>query len=445
MISLTTRHFSRGMPTRVSATERANLWEYKQVPASVRWSFMGFAAAIPFEGASIAESLSLSKLSGLVFIACYLFFYNPLSGKRRLAGSSAPLVWFLIYFSIFLLNGLFLDWRDMSQFARIALTLAQLLIVFWISTSLFAINILRQRVLLAFGFGAVLSALASLLHVPGFAVVIEGQLGERLTSLDSNPNYVAFTMVIGAVIFLATALDTKTRGIWSKAFYACLALPLLAVAVRTGSRTGIAAFLIGFAICLFFSRQSGYRAAAVLLFTLVTLAMAVLVIRYPTVVTRFEKASEGNLAGRQDIIPAAMAMVAEKPVLGWKPILYWEELGRRTGRVFGSRDAHNLVLHLLLEVGIVGAVPFLIGIALCIRGAWRARNHPIGILPFALLMTSLSSNLSLTYIARKPQWLIFALAVTAATAAMRSRKAHPYLIRRSLRSVSVARRVAPSF
>jgi O-antigen ligase len=445
-LSAIAQHAARGPILRVSAAQRATLLEYERVPTAVRWSFIAFAAAIPFEGASIATSLSVSKLSGVFFIACYLFFYNPLSGKRRFPSGSAPLYWFLVYFSVLIINGIFLDESYVRQFISISLTLAQLLLVFWISSSLLAIETLRRRVLLSFAFGAVLSALATLLQVPGFATVIEGHAGERLTSIDSNPNYVAFTMVIAAVILIGTALDARLQNLWRKAFLASLVLPLLAIAVRTGSRTGVVSFFIGFTICLFAGRQRGRRMTALLLVMLVTGAMTYLVVRYPTVLSRFEEASQGNLAGRQNIIPAALEMIAERPILGWKPIIQWEELGRRTGRVFGTRDAHNLILHLILEVGVLGAAPFLLGVALCVRAAWRARAQVVGILPFALLMTALSSNLSLTYIARKPQWLILALAVAAASAMRDKKTAHsPYIVRRPLRRAPLERRVAVSF
>jgi O-antigen ligase len=91
-----------------------------------------------------------------------------------------------------------------------------------------------------------------------------------------------------------------------------------------------------------------------------------------------------------------------------------------------------LFFHLLLEVGVLGAVPFVIGLALCVASAWKARAGTFGNLPFALLMTTLSANLTQTYLTRKPQWLILALAV-AAVAAARQTKAARYLIRRPLR------------
>jgi len=77
-------------------------------------------------------------------------------------------------------------------------------------------------------------------------------------------------------------------------------------------------------------------------------------------------------------------------------------------------------------------VPFVIGLALCVACAWKARAGTFGNLPFALLMTTLSANLTQTYLTRKPQWLILALAV-AAVAEARQTKAARYLIRRPLR------------
>ena len=56
----------------------------------------------------------------------------------------------------------------------------------------------------------------------------------------------------------------------------------------------------------------------------------------------------------------------------------------------GARDAHNLLLHLLLEGGIVGTLPFLVGLWLCGQSAWKARSKPLGLLPLALFCAMLS-------------------------------------------------------
>ncbi|MGH7797811.1 MAG: O-antigen ligase family protein [Candidatus Binatia bacterium] len=396
--------------------------DYAEVPKIVRWSFIGFAGALPFEAVSLAfTAFSLAKLAGLLLIAAYFFFYNPLSGKRSFPSGSAPLAWFLIYLLVFAANGIFLEGFYFRQFVSVFLTLTQLLLLFWISSSLLRVALLTRRALLAFAFASVLLALGTLLEVPGFSTSIESRVGERITALDFNPNYLAYTMALAAVILIGTALEIQVRYSWSKALLIAPVLPLLALTVRTGSRTGVAAFVIGFAVCLLPNRQPGRRLIIMLLCVFVGAAMVALVSQHQTVLARFEQSTSGNLAGRQVIIPASLQMIAERPLFGWQPVAYWEELGRRVGEIWGAKDAHNLVFHLLMEVGLLGAIPFLIGIALCALGAWKARAGKFGNLPFALLMMTLSANLTHTYLARKPQWLILALAVAAATAMQKSK------------------------
>ena len=74
-----------------------------------------------------------------------------------------------------------------------------------------------------------------------------------------------------------------------------------------------------------------------------------------------------------------------------------------------------------MEVGIVGAVPFLIGLWLCGKGAWTARNRNLGLLPLALLVTSLAAGMGSNTIYSKALWLV--VAVTVATRGERKRQA----------------------
>ena len=107
-------------------------------------------------------------------------------------------------------------------------------------------------------------------------------------------------------------------------------------------------------------------------------------------------------------------MISEKPLFGWRPVEFWYELGK-TGLwvIRRIRDAHNLYLHLLLEVGFVGAIPFVIGLWLCVRAAWRGRNGTFGLLPLALVLAVLAGNMSATDIARKHLWFVLAIAVAS--------------------------------
>jgi O-antigen ligase len=114
-------------------------------------------------------------------------------------------------------------------------------------------------------------------------------------------------------------------------------------------------------------------------------------------------------------------MISERPLVGWQPIQFEYELGSRTGNTkSGIKAAHNLYLHLFMEVGVIGAVPFLIGLWLCGQGAWKARNRYLGLLPLALLVSCLASGIGSNTIKTKEIW--FVLAVTVAARGERKRQ-----------------------
>jgi O-antigen ligase len=107
-------------------------------------------------------------------------------------------------------------------------------------------------------------------------------------------------------------------------------------------------------------------------------------------------------------------MFLEKPLTGWGPAKNKYVLGSRLpwqGRP--RRDTHNIVLEILTATGIVGAIPFLIGLGICVRAAWQARKGTEGILPFAMLSAILVGNMSGNYIAAKLFWFVLAYAAAS--------------------------------
>jgi O-antigen ligase len=129
---------------------------------------------------------------------------------------------------------------------------------------------------------------------------------------------------------------------------------------------------------------------------------------------RWEQAYyDHNFSGRSNIYPAAIEMFLEKPVFGWGGQTHLYELGLRLGT--WGKDEHNLLLYLLLEVGLFGAVPFLIGVWLIVRRAWIARTGTFGYLPLALL-TAVGANVMVENgldFRAKVFWLVLALAASA--------------------------------
>jgi O-antigen ligase len=125
---------------------------------------------------------------------------------------------------------------------------------------------------------------------------------------------------------------------------------------------------------------------------------------------RFEKSlKEGNMAHREQVFPAAWHMFLDRPFLGWGPVNKNFEITRRVPELAReSLGSHNSILELLTGMGLLGAIPFLIGSGLCVRAAWRARNGSHGILPFTLLMTAVLHGMEVDGLNWKTLWLALA-------------------------------------
>lgn len=384
------------------------------IPPVVLWSFVLFVFTIPFEAAQTdftSGSLSLAKISGLFFILIYFFYYNPLL-HRPLPTIPAEMRWFLGYLAIYVLNGLFLGPEYLLRFVSRFLTLLQLIVFFWISGALLQNDKTCKKALVTFTIANAILAGCTLLQLPGFYGTLEEHLGERVTTLGTNPNTVGELMAI-ALVALIGLLLSRSFGRFKNALLILAAVPVLVLLVETGSRSSIGGFALGSSAYQLLFWHSKKKFWAILLSILALVSVIYVTLRDPSTLERFEATyEEGNVAGRDIIYSAAAEMFLERPIFGWHPIALWRELGLRVGEP--ERDAHNLVLHLLLEVGLVGAIPFFIGLLLCLGSAWRASGGALGLTFFALMITILFTNMAGTNLATKPFWFVLAFAVAAA-------------------------------
>jgi O-antigen ligase len=193
-------------------------------------------------------------------------------------------------------------------------------------------------------------------------------------------------------------------------------LPLLKGMVATGSRSGIATAVIGCLAYVFSVRQAKRKILSVAALA-VGLSLSLYFAAANSVLSeRWQKAYYNeDFSGRGLIYPTAVQMALERPLFGWGPVNHWYELGRRTGNIFNPRDEHNLILFLLLEVGLVGTVPVLLGIGLIARAAWRARRGTLGFLPLAILCAVAANNMIENGLGLhgKLFWLMMALAAAS--------------------------------
>jgi O-antigen ligase len=408
-----------GRSSFVPVLNRANSVKAKYIPprathtpTSVRWSFLLFAFTLPLQTADLVfmnGSLSPAKISGLLFFACYLSYYNPLSKKGSFPPVPRPMWWFAGYIAVYALNGLFVPDELFEEFCTGLNTLVQLIVLFWFASNLLNDEKIVKSFCLAFSIAAVIVALGTILQVPGFSSTV----ADRTTALGNDPNNVANLMAVAAVIILGLSLNTVSKDIISRILLISLILPLLIALVQTASRGGTLAFMAG---CLVYSGpflNSKRKWLAIVLGLLLAGFVVYLAVSSPIFVERMQETyRDSSLAGREKLIPAAIQMILERPIFGWHPVEFMYVLSPRAGFTSFS-DSHNLILWVLLEGGLIAGVPFFVGAWLCGRAAWKARSGYFGPLPLALFLTLFTANMSITGIYNKDLWLTFALSVAA--------------------------------
>ena len=163
-------------------------------------------------------------------------------------------------------------------------------------------------------------------------------------------NSLGALLALAGVTLIGLSRTSAFTGFMSKILLPLLMLPLLGATILTGSRSGTVIFLIGCLAYLLPSLRSKRRLTAIILAIVSIFALVYMVASNPDFMTRWEATYyEGKTGGREEITAAAIDMILERPIFGWQPVLMWYELGANLGR--GTKDAHNLFLHLLLEDG----------------------------------------------------------------------------------------------
>jgi len=300
------------------------------------------------------------------------------------------------------------DPRFYSEIAAQIFTQTQLLVLFWISYNLMRYEQIGKGTLGALAVSCFVLAALQVLGIT--STTYQG----RVTSLGVNPNTIAGVLSIGLLALVGLAygqknIDIKVRRLAWLSFGV-----LVAAIIATGSRGAIIALMVGLVAFLLRGRSlaTKLKAGLIVLVSISSLVWASYQIEY--VRERWERTfAEGDVAGREHIFREAWSLFEEKPLFGWGPIGCWYELSARLGDPKWSKDPHNLYLWILVETGLLGAIPFFSGLWLCVHAAWRTRHGIHGILPLMMIFCLLVINLKGTWLTGKLFWIVLAYALAS--------------------------------
>jgi O-antigen ligase len=357
-----------------------------------------------------------------------LFLASTPLALRACYGRIPPaLFWFVGFLWVFAASSLVHGWVNFGDVRHFFIVLVEALLVCWASLNLFSRVAVGVTALWCYVISALARSVLPMIGVGRTSYVVWTG-GERVTAFGQNANFSAILLAASLVILVGLMYGRRDT---SRAIrLAALPIGLLigAAIIETGSRGGLLALGGGLAALVFTAGgnlKARLRNGAVTLIAIGALtysAFTATVMR-----NRLEATAEtGTLAGREQLWPSLVDMFLEKPFLGWGPVNNQYEVATRTTDMAREhRDAHNLWLELLTAEGLAGAVPFLIGLGICVVAAWRGRSSPYGIVPFALIALFLVANVSINLVAYKPFWWVLALAVASGQLATRDGATRP--------------------
>ncbi len=369
------------------------------------WSFYAFVFLIPFEALNIGieiRNVTISKLMGFVFLGLAL-----LQPRVCFKPPGSAFIFFSGYILIYALLGVVQEEQYERAIVTQLFTIVQLLVLFWICKNLMVYENISRTALLTLGVSCLCLAVMVLLGILGTEIA-----QDRVTAKDLNANTYSALLSLGVLALVGLATNQRIINYKIRAL-AWLSFGLLAVAiVRSGSRGSMAVLLVAFLVLMFKGRRLQLNLRALLLVLLAVGVVIVAAYQSEAVRVRWERTfSEGETAGRDKIYSKALDMVWEKPFLGWGPITFYHELGHRLGKP--TRDPHNIYFWIVLEVGLLGAVPFFMGLWLCWRIAWNARGGIHGQLPIAMLVFMLLISFNGSHHQGKLFWLVLAYAMAS--------------------------------
>jgi O-antigen ligase len=395
-----TRPVGRGgeVPQAAPAAPAAPSW-------LLRWALYGFIFSLPFDAPG-KFPLELTTMTGAVFVAVTMLFPGRCYGRRP-----AALWWFAGYLYAYWLAYVLGGGQHTADAIKSFLFYLQGLLIFCAAFNLMRDERTTRAVLFTLVAAAAVLALMTILGI-GKAMDSETL---RATVFGQNANRAARVLCAGALAAVGLVYGRARKGIrpgwlgWALAAIIGLAM------IMGGSRGGLIAMAAGLWMFSLTGATFGIRIRNTVV-AMVAIALAVWgALQSPLMQRRMEMAMQGNLAKREVIFPAAFQMFRDHPLYGWGPSNQFVLATRLRlpPALHLSRDTHNLFLELLTATGLLGTIPFLAGLWLCVRGAWRARRGTEGILPAAQMAALLIGNLSGNYIALKLQWVLLAYALAS--------------------------------
>ena len=236
--------------------------------------------------------------------------------------------------------------------------------------------------LLVFSCSSFIYSILVLFISPDLYQIIKGQM----IVLDENPNSTSSRLAIAGIYTIYFIIQNPLN--WkNKRFLFLFFLPtLIAMVIMSGSRGSLLAVLMGSYLIFIFSN---IKKASKLLLTFSSIVFSLFLFQYllssDDLSNRWEKALDGDTAGRTDIWEAVFKIVLDSP-LGVGETGYLEKIINLYGIYI---DTHNIFLYFLVCGGFFSLIIFLFFIMKIFSNCLKCYFNDKEILPLIFLLIML--------------------------------------------------------
>ena len=397
------------------------------VPAILRIVTYLFVFTVPWEGlyfGAFSNKFTFTKAMGYLLLLLFFFF----KGRDIFKVSKTVkvfLLFFSVYFSHALIMSVFGDDYVFSTIIGSVFTIFQLLIFFIVIHRLSKDFRVYRGIInsLLIGYSSLAFVIVINIETLVQKIQLEGGAVVRYFAVSQDPNNLASYFAITACVIIAIIITKRTTSFDRYNIIRWIAVYLLLTAIMlTGSRGGSVVLMLGILTNIFLSinLKKSVRlllvvfSTSILLYSIVTLFGETVIHRFRNVIEREQPIT------RVEIAKESVYLLLENPIFGVGPVEYASALGSRLGTA--SKSSHNTYLRVLLETGIIGFIPFILGIGMTLKMAYANRTNRFGIIMLVFLVTLLVSFLFLEWTHRKITWIILGLATNTSLHAYLSQK-----------------------
>lgn len=248
--------------------------------------------------------------------------------------------------------------------------------------------------------------LSSLLLISGYASPVDTGPHGRATFEDVNPNTIASIFALGVIG--AVYLFMK-RGFIKKVLLVCMIAIVLAGIFKTQSRSGMLGLFLAVVASFIFSAKKENRLAYIFVAILLCvggyigyraiLATDVLGARARE---RFEFSEYSLESGvRLQFWKDGLEFISERPLYGWG----YNNFAIRYGEGFaGGRSAHNVLISITAELGLIGLLILLTVYFKLFRGSLKIVDPRLQCMAFGFLFYNLLNGITHTSYGHKDFW-----------------------------------------